>query len=169
MKEFTLEAIDLTNDLIEAVFCWREGKIPGASVVDLVAAEGFFELGEAIPGVSWVFGGGDAPEIEGFGATIFGVEDHLNEEDDASVDFAVGVAACGMGIETSGFVVVDEGSGEWKRLGCFAIRGGFWGCWGEFGNVKGGKARFKLVSQMRFGLGLEMVLFADRLKQGSKN
>ena len=41
----------MTDDLVKMVFDRGEGEIPGATVIDLVAAEGFFELCEAVPGV----------------------------------------------------------------------------------------------------------------------
>lgn len=115
----------MTDDLVKTVFDRGERGIPGATVIDLVAAEGFFELCEAVPGVFGVFGGGDAPEIEGGGTAIFGVENHLDKDDDAGVDFAVFIAGGGMSVKTSGGIVVDEGSSEGDFGGGFSV-----GCFG---------------------------------------
>lgn len=54
----------MTDEAVEVVFDRREREIPGAGVVGLVAAEGFFEFGETVPGVFGVAGGGNTPEIE---------------------------------------------------------------------------------------------------------
>ena len=163
----------MTDDLVKTVFDRGEGEIPGATVIDLVAAEGFFELCEAVPGVFGIFGGCDAPEIEGFLTVIFGVEDHLDKDGDASVDFAILIAGGGMSVKTSSDIVVDEGSGEGDfgrvdrcfSVGCFGVCRVFWG---EFGNIEGGEAGFQLVFEVGFCLGLEIVFFADGLEQGSE-
>lgn len=88
----------MTDDLVKTVFDRGEREIPGATVIDLVAAEGFFEFSEAVPGVFGVFGGCDAPEIEGGSAAIFGVENHLDKDDDAGVDFAIFIASGSMSV-----------------------------------------------------------------------
>jgi len=137
------------------IFDRGKGKIPGAGVVDLVAAEGFFEFGKTVPGVLRIFGGGDAPEIEAGGAAVFGVENHLHEDDDAGVDFAVFIVGGGVGIEASSGVVVDQGSGEGLAL--------------ELGDVEGGETGFELISEVGFGLGMEIVFFTDGLEEGSKD
>ncbi len=137
----------MTDDLVKTVFDGGEREIPGATVIDLVAAEGFFEFCEAVPGVFGVFGGGDAPEIEGGDTAIFGVENHLDKDDDASVDFAIFIASSGMSVKTSSGVVVDEGSGEGDfgrvgggfSVGSFGVYRVFWG---EFGDIEGGEAGF---------------------------
>lgn len=102
----------MPDKAIKLIFERREGKIPGASVVDGLSAEGFFEFGEAVPGVFGVIGSGDAPKIKGSETEVFSVEDDLDEENDASVDFALGVAGGGMSIKTGGFVVINQGGGE---------------------------------------------------------
>jgi len=153
------------------VFDRGEGEIPGATVIDLVAAEGFFELCEAVPGVFGVFGGCDAPEIEGGSAMIFGVENHLDKDDDAGVDFAIFIAGGGMSVKTSSGIVVDEGSGEGDFGRGFSV--GYFGVcrvfWGEFSDIEGGEAGCQLVFEVGFGLGLEIVFFADGLEQGSED
>jgi len=52
-------------------------QVVGAGVVDLVAAEGFFEFCEAVPRVFRVVGGGYAPKIEEFFAGGAGIHEHL--------------------------------------------------------------------------------------------
>ncbi len=155
--------------MVKTVFDRGEREIPGATVIDLVATEGFFEFSEAVPGVFGVFGGGDAPEIEGGSAAIFGVENHLDKDNDAGVDFAIFIAGGGMSVKTSGGVVVDEGSGEgdFGRVGGGFSVGRFGVCrvfWGEFSDIEGGEAGFQLVFEVGFGLGLEIVFFADGLE-----
>lgn len=160
--------------MVKTVFDGGEGEIPGATVIDLVAAEGFFEFCEAVPGVFGVFGSGDTPEIEGFLTAVLGVEDHLDKDDDAGVDFAIFIAGGGMSVKTSSGVVVDEGSGEGDfgrvdrgfSAGCFGVCRVFWS---EFSDIEGGEAGFQLVFEVGFGLGLEIVFFADGLEQGSED
>lgn len=106
------EAVDAAEKLIEAVFDAVEGEVPSARVVNLMAAEGLFVLGEAIPGVVRVVRGGDAPEIKGVGAVMFGVEDHLDEKGSAGGEFAMSVIGGGVGVETSAFIIVNEGGGD---------------------------------------------------------
>lgn len=123
--DFALEAVEAADDSVKLIFDRREGKIPGAGVVDLVTAEGFFEFGESIPRMFRVFGSSDTPKVKDFCTTVFGVEDHLDEDDDSGIDFAVFVASSGVGIEASCGIIVDEGSGKWLMV--------------KFGDVKGGK------------------------------
>lgn len=56
-----------------------EGKIPGASIIDFAAAKGAFVLRKAVPGVIFVLGSGDTPEVEGFSAVFLSVEYHLHK------------------------------------------------------------------------------------------
>ena len=112
MAEFAAEAVGSAKGLIEAVANGMKGEVPGASVVNLVAAEGFFVLSEAVPGVVGVAGGGDAPEVKGGLAGGFGVNDHLDKEDGAGDEFAVGLVGGGVGIVADAGVVVDEGGGN---------------------------------------------------------
>lgn len=72
-----------------------------------MTAEGFFELGKTVPGVFAIFGGSNAPKIEDFCTTFLGIKNHLDKDDDAGVNFAMFVTSGGVGIKTSGFVVVD--------------------------------------------------------------
>lgn len=59
-----------------------------------------------------VAGSGDAPEIKGGLASGFGVNDHLNKEDGAGDEFAMGLVGGGMGVVADAGVVVDEGGGN---------------------------------------------------------
>ena len=112
VAEFAAEAVGGAEGLIEAVANGMKGEVPGAGVVNLVAAEGFFVLSEAVPGVVGVAGGGDAPEIKGGLAGGFGVNDHLDEEDGAGDEFAVGLVGGGVGVVADAGVVIDEGGGD---------------------------------------------------------
>lgn len=112
MAEFAAEAVGGAESLVETIADGVKGEIPGTSVVNLVAAEGFFVLSEAVPGVVGVAGGGDAPEIKGGLAGGFGVNDHLNEKDGAGDEFAVGLVGGGVGVVADAGVVVDEGGGD---------------------------------------------------------
>ena len=116
MAEFAAEAVGGAEGLIETIADGVKGEIPGASVVNLVAAEGLFILSEAVPGVVWVAGGGDAPEIKGGLAGGFGVNDHLNEKNGAGDEFAVGLVGGGVGVVADAGVVVDEGGGDGDGL-----------------------------------------------------
>ncbi len=107
MEEFAFEAVEVADDLIEGVAGGAEGKVPGAAVIKLVTAEGFFVLGEAIPGVLGVFGSGDAPEVEGGLVGVFGIDDHLDEEDGAGDEFAVGVVGGGVGVVAGAVIIID--------------------------------------------------------------
>ena len=103
----------------------------------------------------FVLGSGDTPEIKSGGAIVFGVENHLDEQDGASGEFAFLVAGGGMSVETSLVVIVDQGSGENLVL--------------IFGVIESGEARFELVLEMRFVLGSKMVLVGDATQEGGKN
>ena len=95
----------------------------------------------------------------------------MDEEDGASGDFTVGIAAGCMSVEASVAVVVNEGRGE----GDFIVRGigsdfGDFGDFGvEFGDVKSSEARFELVFKVGFGLGDEFIFFGDVMEEGSKD
>lgn len=112
MAEFAAEAVGGAEGLIEAIADGMKREIPGTGVVNLVAAEGFFVLSEAVPGVVRVVGSGDAPEIKGGLAGGFGVNDHLNKEDGAGDKFAMGLVGGGVGVVADAGVVVDEGGGN---------------------------------------------------------
>lgn len=112
MAEFAAEAVGGAEGLIEAIADGMKREIPGTGVVNLVAAEGFFVLSEAVPGVVRVVGSGDAPEIKGGLAGGFGVNDHLNKEDGAGDKFAMGLVGGGVGVVANAGVVVDEGGGN---------------------------------------------------------
>lgn len=165
------------------VFEFINWEVPGAGVIDLVAAEGFLELGEAVPGVMRVFGGGDAPEIEGVGALGFGVEDHLDEEDGAGHELAVGVGGGGVGVVAGAVVIVNQGGGDGNgRTGSSCGRGGGDGgseirgrsdigdgAGESLGDVKGGEAGCELVLEVIGVLRGEMIALADIAEEGSKN
>lgn len=112
MAEFAAEAVGSAKGLIEAVANGMKGEVPGAGVVNLVAAERFFVLSEAVPGVVGVARSGDAPEIKGGLASSFGVNDHLDKEDGAGDEFAMGLVGGGVGVVADAGVVVDEGGGN---------------------------------------------------------
>lgn len=112
VAEFAAEAVGGAKGLIEAVANGMKREVPGAGVVNLVAAEGFFVLSEAVPGVVGVVGGGDAPEIKGGLASSFGINDHLDKEDGAGDEFAVGLVGGGVGVVADAGVVIDEGGGD---------------------------------------------------------
>lgn len=112
MAEFAAEAVGGAEGLIEAIADGMKREIPGTGVVNLVAAEGFFVLSEAVPGVVGVAGSGDAPEIKGGLAGGFGVNDHLNKKDGAGDKFAMGLVGGGVGVVADAGVVVDEGDGN---------------------------------------------------------
>lgn len=112
MAEFAAEAVGGAEGLIEAIADRMKREIPGTGVVNLVAAEGFFVLSEAVPGVVGVAGSGDAPEIKGGLAGGFGVNDHLDKEDGAGDEFAMGLVGGGVGVVADAGVVVDEGGGN---------------------------------------------------------
>lgn len=112
MVEFAAEAVGGAEGLIETIADGVKREIPGASVVNLAAAEGLFILSEAVPGVVGVAGGGDAPEIKGGLTGGFGVNDHLDKEDGAGDEFAMGLVGGGVGVVADAGVVVDEGGGD---------------------------------------------------------
>lgn len=116
MAELAAEAVGGAKGLVETVADGVKGEIPGASVVNLVAAEGFFILSEAVPGVVGVVGGGDAPEIKGGLAGGFGVNDHLDKEDGAGDEFTMGLVGGSVGVVADASVVIDEGGGNGDGL-----------------------------------------------------
>lgn len=124
-----------------------EGEIPGAGVIDLVAAEGFFVLGKAVPGVFGIGRSRNTPEIESLGALILSVENHLDEENGASHELAMFGVGAGMSVVADAVVIVDEGSSDGLA---FVID-----------DVEGGEAAFELVLEVAFGLGREMVAGAE--------
>ena len=61
-----------TRGLIELILYWVNDNIVCTSVVNLVAAECFFEFGKAIPGVGWVGTlGGNSPKIKSLDSLVF--------------------------------------------------------------------------------------------------
>lgn len=178
---FAGEAVEAAEEEVEAIFEFINWEVPGAGVVDLVAAEGFLELSEAVPGVIRVVGGGDAPEVEGVGTLGFGVEDHLDEEDGAGHELAVGVVGGGVGVVAGAVVIVNQGGGDrdGRAGGSCGRSGGDGGIRrrsdigdgaGEsLGDVEGGEAGFELMFEMIGVLGGEMVALADAIEEGSKN
>lgn len=160
MVEFATEAVGGAEGLVEAITDGVEGEIPGAGVVNLTAAEGFLVLGEAVPGVVGVAGSGDAPEIKGGLAGGFGVNDHLDEENGAGDEFAVGLVGGGVGVVADAGVVVDEGGGDGDGLRELLVVNGE-GVGVELGDVEGGEAGFELVLEVGGGLGNEMIAGAD--------
>lgn len=112
MAEFAAEAVGGAEGLIEAIADRMKREIPGTGVVNLVAAEGFFVLSEAVPGVVGIVGSGDAPEIKSGLAGGFGVNDHLDKEDGAGNEFAMSLVGGGVGVVADAGVVVDEGGGN---------------------------------------------------------
>lgn len=131
---FAVGAVELAEHLIEAIFNAVEGKIPSTRVVDLATAEGFFVLGEAVPGVVWVGRGGHAPEIEKFGAIVLGINYSLDGGDRAGGEFLLFAAGGSVGIITNAVVVVNEGGGD----GLVFI----------LNDIEGGEAGFELVFEM---------------------
>lgn len=161
MFNFAFEAVEFAEDLVEGIFEVIEGEIPGAGVVDLVTAEGFFEFSEAVPGVLGVFGSGDTPEVKGFGAGFFGVEDHFDEEGGADAEFTVIIIGGGVGVETSAVIVINKGGADGGRSGGFGV--------GVIGEIKSGEAGRELFFKMLFGLGNEMVARGNRVQEGSED
>lgn len=147
--EAAFETVGATEELIEAVFDTIKREVPGAGVVDLVATEGFFVLSEAIPRVFRIGRSGDAPEIEKGGVMVLGVENHLDEEDGAGHEFAVFGVGAGVSVITHAIIIVNEGGGDRLML--------------IVDDVKGGEAAFELIFEMFFGLGGEMVAFAETI------
>jgi len=76
--ELTLETIELAKSFVELIFGGTKGKIIGASIINLVATEGFFILGKTIPRVIVVGGRSHAPEVKNGFAGFLGIENHLN-------------------------------------------------------------------------------------------
>ena len=151
--DFAEFAVDGAEFFVKAVFGFVEGEVVGAGVVALEAAEGFFVLGEAVPGVVFVFASRDAPEIVVFFTGPFSVENHLDQDYRACHEVSMFKVGGGVHVEAGVGRVVDEGGGD----------GGFF--WGgfvlEFGDVEGGEAGFELVFEVLGGLGVEVVFFSE--------
>ena len=75
---FAKFTVDFAEFFIEAILGFIEREIIGAGIIFFEATKGFFILGEAIPRVVFIFGGGDAPEVIIFLTVCFGVENHLD-------------------------------------------------------------------------------------------
>ncbi len=93
--------------MIEAIFEDIDREIPGAGVVDLMAAEGFFMFGEAIPGMFGIGRGGDSPEIELMEAVSAGVDHFLDGDDGACGEVAMSVVGGSMNSVANAIVVVN--------------------------------------------------------------
>ena len=109
----TAEAIDAAEELVGAVFSRGEDEVVGAGIGDGVAAEGFFESGEAGPSV--VFGGvvgGDTPKVEGGEAFCFSVFDGLDEEGVGDGELFILEAGSGLHVKASAFEVEEEGGAD---------------------------------------------------------
>lgn len=108
-------AVGLAEELVGAVFGGIEDEVVSAEVGDGGAAEGFFEFGEALPGViGGGVGGGDAPEIEEFEAFRLGVKDGLAEDGDVggeAFELGAGVGAR-LHVEAGVGVVEEEGGAD---------------------------------------------------------
>ncbi len=172
--------------MVGGVFFAVEREVIGASIVDLVTAEGFFVLSEAIPGVVFVLGGGDAPEIESRGGgilgfwvvdylTALGVENHLDEEDGARGEFLIFGVGGSVSVKTGAVAVINKSGGGGGAGGLF---GGFSCCWGVGGvgfwrkvieDIKSGKTRLELVFEMLLVLGDEAIAISERIEQGSQD
>ena len=61
---FGFFAVDFAEVFVDAVFLGIDWKIVSASEFDLLAAEGIFEGGKAVPGVIFVVGTANSPHIE---------------------------------------------------------------------------------------------------------
>lgn len=144
---FAFETVKFTHDLVKMVAAMLEGEIPGAGVVDLMTTEGFFVLSEAVPGVIGVGGGCHAPEIICVIAGGFGVDNHLDNENTTSGEFAMFVGGGSMSVITDAVVIVNEGGSDRNMV--------------EFSNVESGEARFELIAEVIFVLRGEMVAIAE--------
>lgn len=131
VEMFAFEAVGVAEHLVEAVADAMEGKIPGAGVIDLMTAEGFFVLGEAIPRVMRVARGGNAPEVESVGAVLLGVDNHLDEDDGAGHELLVFASGSGVSIIACTVEIVDEAGGDGLLL--------------ELGDIESGEAGFELI------------------------
>lgn len=111
MENFAGEAIDFTNCLVGAIAPRVDGKIPGAGVVDYLATKRFFVLRETVPGVFFIFGGGDAPKVENFSSAVFGIKNHLHKQNSTSGKFTLLIASGSMSVKAHIIVIVHQGSG----------------------------------------------------------
>ncbi len=155
VEMFAFEAVGVAEHLVEAVADTMKGKIPGAGVIDFVAAEGFFVLSEAVPGVMRVARSGDAPEVEGVGAVVFGVDNHLDEQDCASHEFFIFASGSGVSVVAGAVEIVDEAGGDGLLL--------------ELGDIESGEAGFELILEVFLVLGCEMIAITDILQEGSED
>ena len=106
-------AVEAAGGLIEVVFGFIEDEVVSAGVVDGLAAEGFFEAGETVPGVGGVgVVGGDAPEVQGFHSLFFGVENGVDEEGDGGGEAAIFGVGGGLHVVANAVVVEEEGGGD---------------------------------------------------------
>ena len=129
-----------------------QGKIPCAGIADETAAEGFLILGKTIPRVLGVFGSGNAPEVEGFGAGFLSIENHLDEHGHASREIALGaVVSGGMSIETGAVMVVD-------KSGCDRLTF-------KPSDIERGKASCELMLEVGLVMEVEMIAFSDTLEK----
>ncbi len=148
-------AIEGAEGLVEAVFGAMEGEIPGAGVVNLMAAESLLVLGEAVPRVFGVGRSGDAPEIKGGGAIMLGVDDGLDGDDGAGGELLVLAVGGGVGRVADAIVIVDESGSDRTAF--------------EIGNVEGGEAGFELILEVSFVLGGEMIAGAKGIKEADED
>lgn len=107
MNEFTLETIESTNELVEAVFEWIYDVIPGAGIVDLVTAEGFFMLSEAIPRVIGIGRSSDSPEIEFLQAEAMSVDHFLDGDNRAGGVFFIIIVSRSVDSIANAVMVMD--------------------------------------------------------------
>lgn len=107
MFELALGVVEAAKQLIDKVARFFDRKIPGASVIDLMAAEGFFVLSEAVPGVVWVVGSGNTPEIEKGSTVGFSIENHLDKKNSAGHKFAMSVISGSVGVITNAVVIIN--------------------------------------------------------------
>lgn len=112
MEEFAFETVEVADEEIEVVAERFKREVVGASVIDLAAAEGFFVLSEAVPGVARVGGGSHAPEIIDFGATFFSVENHLDKHNGATGELLVAAVGGGVGVVAGAVVIINESGGD---------------------------------------------------------
>lgn len=63
-EDSAFDAVDFAEVFVDAVFLGVDWKVVSASEFDLLATEGIFERGEAVPGVIFVVGAANSPHIE---------------------------------------------------------------------------------------------------------
>lgn len=69
----------------------------------------------------------------------FSINNHLDEEDGAGDQFAMGLVGGGVGIKAGASIIIDKGSGNRNRLGELLVVNGK-GVGVELGNIEGGEA-----------------------------